>query len=549
MVEVKFLGCPSRDSVMKIFVNHLSKQQPVRQFRVSRKRKLIMVLMSACLGGYLVFGLGIFLFIRYQRGITGVSCLDFWLPMRWANYHAARGRHYLVKGQSLLAQGSYQEALHLLKMGLISVPGDRQGRLALAQLYLDFRRPDLAEACLRDGLPIHRNDIAYLGPYLNFLFQRQQDARVLATCRELLPLVPDPTARDRLLALAAATACYNIGNYDQAEDYIRIADLRHHREGRLLSLKIDWERGYRELALLDLRSFAAEHSDDTEVYAQLNSRLRESGLTEEARRHSIGFQIAHPALARPRIDLLRAYLEIGGHAWAAQETDALIRDFPTDVSALLALADYAANAGDTALANRLYTHAQSHRIDTAALAFLTVEAHLVARNFTAALTHTRALLTANPDWAQHHQPVFNSLQAIAHHGLGDRESGDLFLANFLTSNTARAENLLAIADRLLAVSAIDSALRLLTKAIDADPLNQAALARLVSLELNLHRTAKLAPHLRRLLAMRRPSPDVLRVALHELGSDAFLFAPDRASLLADIHSHLTAVEARTRIPR
>jgi Tfp pilus assembly protein PilF len=458
--------------------------------RFSRQR-LIAMSLSIIFAGYLFLGLGVFLFIKYQRHISGVSPFDVWLPSRWSNYRLLRGEHYLAQGQALLRQGSHQEALRLLRLGLTSAPNNLQGRLVLAQLYSDFRRPDLAAACLHDGFSLHRNHPSYLGPYLNFLFQNQQDARVLAIGRELLPLFPDATARDQLLALACATACYNLGNYDQAEDYIRIADLQKQREGRLLSLKIAWDRGYRELALLDLRSFADDHPDDPEIYAHLNARLREAGLYEEARRHSISFQIRHPSLARPRIDLLRAYLEIGEHSRAAQEIDALIRDFPSDATALIALADFAANTGDTSLANRLLLHAQSHRIDTAALAFLSIEAHLVARDFTTALSLTRTFLTANPSWSQSHQPLFNSLQAIAHYGLGDRESGDLFLANFLTNTNARADNLLAIADRLLSVAPTDSALRLLNKAIDADPLNQAALARLVSLELNFHRTAKL----------------------------------------------------------
>ena len=46
--------------------------------------------------------------------------------------------------------------------------------------------------------------------------------------------------------------------------------------------------------------------------------------------------------------------------------------------------------------------------------------------------------------------------------------------------------------------------------------------------------------------MRRPSPDLLRVAHHRLGGDAFLFAPDRAPVLASIRAHLDADTARAR---
>jgi Tfp pilus assembly protein PilF len=507
---------------------------------------LALAVIISALFGYSLLALGAFVFVRDVRGISQVHYLDLLLPNRWPKYRQTRGEHYLAEGRSRLLQGEYREAFALLGIGLKSAPADRDGRLALAQLHLDFRQPDLAEKYLEAGLPFHRQDPDYLRPYLGFLLQLQKDARVMALCRELLPLLPDSTARDRLLALAAATASYHRGNFDQAEDYIRIAQLQGHREGRLLAQKIDWERGYRDLALNDLRSLAIEFPDDGQVYAELSARLRTSDLSHEARRLSLAFSIAHPNNPRPRIELLRDYVDAGETARADHEVDALIRDFPTDSNALLALADFASNSANDALALRLYHHAQAHRLDTFPFALLAVEALVVARKHRPALELTKRLFEANPDWAKTHRPLFSSLQAITHFGLGDREAGELFLSHFNSHGQPRAENLLAIANRLLDVSAIEPALRLLARAIEADPLNQAALSRLITLELNHHRTDRLAAHLQRLLAMRRPSPDLLRVAHHRLGGDAFLFAPDRAPVLASIRAHLDADAARAR---
>ena len=512
---------------------------------ITKTRFALAVIISA-LFGYSLLALGAFIFVRNVRGISQVHYLDLLLPNRWPNYRQTRGEHYLAEGRSRLLQGEYREAFTLLGIGLKSAPADRDGRLALAQLYLDSRQPDLAEKYLEAGLHFHRQDPDYLRPYLGLLLRLQKDARIVALCRELLPLLPDSTPRDRLLALAAATASYYRGNFDQAEDYIRIAQLQRHPEGRLLAQKIDWERGYRDLALNDLRALAVEFPDDSQVYAELIARLRSSDLSHEARRLSLAFSIAHPRNSRPRIELLRDYVDVGDSVRADHEVDTMILDFPTDSNALLALADYAANSANGALALRLYHHAQAHRLDTVPFALLAVEALVVERKHQSALDLTKTIFEANPGWAKTHRPLFASLQAITHFGLGDREAGELFLSHFNSQGQPRAENLLAIANRLLDVSAIEPALRLLTRAIEADPLNQAALSRLITLELNHHRSDRLAAHLQRLLAMRRPSPDLLRVAHHRLGGDAFLFAPDRAPVLASIRAHLDADTARAR---
>ncbi|MSU24607.1 MAG: hypothetical protein EXS32_12395 [Opitutus sp.] len=252
---------------------------------------------------------------------------------------------------------------------------------------------------------------------------------------------------------------------------------------------------------------------------------------DEARRLSLAFQIAHPTLPGPRIELLHAYLDAGERDRADREADALIRDFPADPLALLALANFAANTANPTLARRLTDHAKALRLPWEAHAILAVEALVVARDFSGALDAVRDLLRENPTWATSYTALLNSLQAIAHYGRGDSETGHLFLLKFLQPSDLRAENLLAIARRLTEVEAGEEARQTLERASAADPLNQAALTRLVELDLNLNRLDELPVHLRRLVAMRRPSADVLRVAQHKLGSDHFLFSADRTATL------------------
>lgn len=487
--------------------------------------------------GMLYLGLAgaAFCFVRYKQDVTAVRLVDFLLPSHWSRIRVARGDHYIATAHRLLGSGRPSSILPIVRLGVAHSPANPAGRLLLAQLYLESSRPELARQTLVDGLTFHHENPSYLRPVFSFLFQRQDDAEVIALCRKYLPPHPAGTERDRLLSIAAATACYFRGNYDTAEDYIRAQPtLEASRDARLLTAKMDWERGYPELALLRFRELAANHPTDAELHAELATHLDRAGLHDEVRRAALAFQIAHPALPGPRLELIRAYHRTGDQARAQQEIEAFARDFAGDSNALLALADFAANTGNAPLARRLAEHARTRSFPSEPHAILAIEALVVAREYRNALDSARELLRVHPDWTARFGPVLTSLQAIAHFGLGDTDSASLLLTSYLNQSSLRAENLLAIAQRLVDVDAAESARQTLLRATAADPLNQAALARLVELDLNLNRIDELPAHLTRLLAMRKPSPDILRVAQHKLGSDLFLFSTERPAVLESV---------------
>lgn len=484
---------------------------------------------------YVVLTSAVFIFARFAQRVDGVGYVDILLPSRWDRYRVARGDHHIAMAEKLAASGKRLEALLLVRTGVARSPANRAGRLLLAQLLVEAGRADTARQVLLDGIQFHYADPEFIKPLCTFLLRQQQDAAVIALARKYLVAPVAPTEANRLLALAAATASFFRGNYDAADDFLHsVPLLSQSRDGRLLEAKIENDRGYRDLALLRLGELAAEFPDDTEVHTELATRLDRAGQTDDARRLALAFQIAHPTLPGPRLDLLRAYRATGEHERAAREIDTFIRDFASDPAALFALADFAANAGDAALAHRLQGHAVAQKTPAEAHAILAVEALVVARDFHGAIATGQTLLQQNPTWTTTYAPVVNSLLAIAHFGLGDTETARLFLTSYLNRSDLRAENLLAIAQRLVDVDAVNDACIALARAIAADPLNQAALTRLVELDLNLNRIDELPPHLTRLLAMRRPSPDILRVAQHKLGSDLFLFSSARPAALESV---------------
>lgn len=339
------------------------------------------VVAGLAVAGYVSAAATAYGFVRYYRQIDGVRFTDILLPTRWDNYRVARGLRQIAEAQRFVEERKFMEAFLYVRSGVASAPAHRAGRLLLVEMLLAAKRPDDLRRALLEGLRYHAADPVYLKPTLTFLLQRQEDSLVVALARRHLPAMPPGSDPARLFALGAATASFFRGNYDQAEDFLgAVPKLAESRDGRLLTAKIEWDRGYRELALVQFRQLAAELPGDQEVHRELAGHLRQHGLMDEARRRSLSLQIAFPALAGPRIQLLYAYRQAGDNARVAREAEALLTDFADDEGALLGLADFAANAGDVALMRRIanWVSARGLRLDP--FAMLLVETLVVARH-------------------------------------------------------------------------------------------------------------------------------------------------------------------------
>lgn len=507
-------------------------------------KRLIACTVVAGLLGWISVASAAYAFVKYRRGFTEVKFTDMLLlPARWDASEVARGDFLIKKAQEELKEQKFREAFYGLRLGLIKSPANKEGRLLLAQFYGLWKRPDLTRQTLLDGFAYHKADSDYLKTLFSFLLQQQDDRQVLTYYEELLGNDKAITPRNQLVALAAASSCYFRGNYDQAESILRLYQLESSRDGRLLVARINWDRGAKDTAIERLRELAAELPNDEEIYTQIVTYLREAGRDNEARRESFVRALANPGNARARIDQLYAFHKEGDTASVKNNVEEIFRDFASDPNALLALADFAANSGDPSLARRIYNHSKARNLNWEGAALMTVEANIVAQKYQSALELVRELLKENPDWSKRYYSVFNGLQAIAHYGLSDAEAAQLFLNNFLEQTNVRADNLIAVSKRLLSVGAKAQARQVLEQAVKTDALNQAALTSLVKLDLDLNNTTPLAENVRKLLSMRKPSQDVLAAAYRKLGSDLFLFAPERTALLHDLRAVLAVSPA------
>lgn len=502
-------------------------------------RRLVVALAIWAFIGWIGGATALFLYVKYHRGFDSVRYTDMlFLPVRWDDYQIARGDFYIETAKQQLRDKSVREAFNSLRLGLSKSPGNREGRMLLVQFFMRSGRPDLAQELLIGGLEQLNPDREYLQTLFTFLIHRQQDATVLKLADALIEQMPADDERRPLVAMAKATAAFYRGNYDLAEDTLTTHGLNNVRDARILDARIDWERGQREAALQKLRMLTDQYPKDQDIYAQLISYLREDNRDSEIRQVSLLRQIAYPDQPRPRIDLVYILDKHKDNERIETNINEIFRDFPQSSEAMLALADFAANSGRPKLARRIYDYTKANELNWEGPALMTVEAHVVAKQFSEAIEASRQILAENPEWAKRFYSVFNGLQAIAHYGLGDSQSAQIFLNNFLTQTNIRADNLVAVSNRLLAVGAQTQARQVLAQAIVADPLNQAALVNLIKLDLQLQNPDTLAENVAKLLTMRKPPREVLRDAYFKLASDRYLFVAGRAELLGTLRTTL-----------
>lgn len=516
---------------------------------VDWKRAVLTIALLAALGWLGAAG-SAYLFVKYRRGFTDVRISHMLLyPWRQEDYRVARGNFIIERAKSDLKAQKYREAFQGLRLGASLSPGNRDGRMLLAQFYVIWQRPDLAQKLLVEGLEANRRDLEYLKALFSFLLQRQADDEVVRITQGLLeeaPVLGETNSEQvQMTAMARATAQFFRGNYDAAEDTLRQYGLSETVDGQILALRIEWERGERDVALGRLQALTEQIPENEQIYAQYAAYLRETGRDDELRRLCVLRQLSFPDRPRARIDLLYLYDKDGDEASVSAGVESLFQDFADNGEVLLALADFAANTGRPVLARRIYDHCKQQNLPWEGPALMTVEAHVVAGQYRESLEACRQMIKDNPEWGKRFYSVFNGLQAIANYGLNDIEAAQLFLSNFLNQAGVRAENLVAVSNRLISVGAKDQARQVLAQAVRADPMNQTALAGLIRVDLDLGEADALPAHLRTLLTMRKPPRELLQDAYDKLASDRYVFLPGRAFLLNELHK---AIQSRPALP-
>ncbi len=248
--------------------------------------------------------------------------------------------------------------------------------------------------------------------------------------------------------------------------------------------------------------------------------------------------LANPLSAAPRIELLYIYNKSGDVEREERETRRVLQQFRDDPNALQAIANFAADSGNIELARHCYEEALENEFGIDAFALLMIEAHLVDKDYEGALAFAEELDKERPEWLNKRRDVFNSLRAVASYGINRPDFGDIYLSEFINGENINPSQYFAVANRLINIGELKNARLVLLEAFKRTPNNQRVLSELINVDLELGYTENLYDLLKRFLQMRRPQPEIILKAYRKLGSDRFIFTPNRESLLIDLNAML-----------
>jgi len=436
-----------------------------------------------------------------------------------------------------LAKAEAQEwraAFNLLRPGLLAVPDHREARLLTARIYLMAGRPDMARTLLIEGMKYHGDQLGYLREALGFFFALQADEAVIDLTRELRSRLDPKAPAARMAAVALTYAYFNRERFDEAEALMAEAHLLGTPEARFVAARITWERGRREQAVAQLRELAVQMPGEPEAYRTLIAYLREDHRWAEVRRASLQRQFILPEDPEAYVDFIAACAEEGDAARRAEAETAFFEHFGNDTQALLKLGDSAAGSGRIEIARRVAMRCRELGRDEAEGTLLLLAAYVEARDYPGLLEFWSDLRPRTLRWAERHRLMADGLRAVALYGTGQETEASILTQRVADSRLLPAPLLVSIARKLLAVGQVKEARRVVAQARAIDPLYQPALACTLEVMVADGDLAGGPALIERLLGMRKPPTDLLHSLTQALGSDQYLFLPDRAKAEAEI---------------
>lgn len=506
-----------------------------------RWARLFTTLFVLFIASWISVAAALFGYFKYKKEFDEVTFTGMIaLPFRMQEHRKEMGDYHIKTGLAEIKEGNYRDALRLLRLGVVRSPSNLEGRRMLAEFYeVALKRADIAAELMIKGLDLDGiDDIDYLKQTLRVLLRNQMDEKIQQLADKYLPNEPDLTDHNRTLAFSAANANYLRGNFDQADDYLISYNLIQLIEGLLLSAQISWDRGNQIAAITKMEHSLSRFPNSEPLLMQLSRYHREMGDIDKARRYAILRNVKDPLSPAPRLELLYIYNKSNDVERELRETQRMLKQFRDDESALQSLANFAADTGKIDLARRTYEEALENEFAIDPFALLLIESHLVSKDYEGALSFSEELLKENPNWLKNRWAIFNSLRAVASYGTNRPDLGEIYLQHFIDEENNPPQTYLAVSRRFIDTDRSQQARKILTTAYRRTPTNQKILSELIRIELELGHTENLNHLLNRLLLMRRPQMDLLVEAYEKLGSDRFIFTPDRESLLLQLSAIL-----------
>jgi tetratricopeptide (TPR) repeat protein len=527
-------------------------------------------LMVAGLGGFVVFylllALAGYFWFKSWRGFADERYTDMLtLPFHFAEHNRKMGEYFIQIGNDHAKNGRPDLAMQDYRIGLMKAPDDLPARANLS-FYYTWRYPDRPQVgldVLTEGLPyaIAQKKPEFINNFFQYAEQHHFADVAIATARQYLAQKDLSPEVRRVFALHLMSIQIEQGDFDPAEETFAQEKLGDGLDGVVLYSQLLWERGRKHAAVNYLLDAGKKYPENQYIYGLLSRYYRDLGDLDKASQYIVLRAVNNSNSVQPRIEMLYILAKSGDKDRLATETQKIIRDFGNDQNSMVMLSDFATNQGDVLLSRQLFNLAQNAKFDITPFCLLTIQAFLTAKDYDSAVAFTNSIgklitdyenkqkITGGIDqdpapWYVHYKPVIDALRAVAYYGNGQDELADVDLLSLIKDNAAFPEMVNAVAGRFYGLGGYTEAQRLLQIAHHNDPFSQTVLTQLVTVELQLANSTDLADNLHALLKTQHPNIELLQDAKQELGSDRFIFVPQREVLLGELEQYIDTVANR-----
>lgn len=499
---------------------------------------------------------GVYWWLKNSKGYERVTYSDVvaW-PVKLKKIKQEHGRFQVETGLEIARNAKSTEdlinALKFVQWGLNRNPDQMEGRAFLAQIRLQQGQVENAVQVMEDGLPFAKgpDGEAYIRDYVQLLLNTRNDHRVLALLDRILPAQPEPTnSFYQYLALAGMQSAAEVGDYERSYRLYRDYRLDRYQEAVMVASGLLDRVGQTDRSIELLRSFIERFARiqgekiDPARKSLMLFLLKTKRYDEAA---SVGLQrsIAMADNPQPRIELLDVYEKQGRDADIKQLVERLLRQYGDNESAVALLAAFASRTERMDLSRRIYDTAIESNFNYATFGILFIEAHLQAGLYAQTLELCNDVTSEAPSWLRSQQNVLTAMRAIAHYGQRDVKTGEIYLAEVLSSPNLPSTLMRRMADQLEDLGYPEPARRVLLDARERFPKNEDVLSQLIELELSLGESRTITEHIDELLESRRPYYEQLGRFYEGLHSDRFLYAPQRQDRLERLQLALREADA------
>lgn len=532
MLSYSYYGADRRNYIVfgLAYVRRSPGGKPEIVFRWDR---IFLVISLLTVIAWLSASLALYLFFQHKRNYKEVSFAKMLiLPIRYADHQREMGEYYIKEGNKAWEEQEYRTAIGLLRAGLPKVPDDLETRKKIAQVY--FFRPTTAISILEDGLN-YNPDREYLIFLFNAYKQFRYDLEAIDTANMLLERGDLSEDEELVVNAFKANSLYVRGKYSEAVEVIEDANLNSIGDGLILTAQMTWGRGDKDKAIKMLQDTILRIPSFTEAYTLLDQYLRNENRFDEAMRYAILQNTNAPLEYQSRISILYNFTSQKKGEEVKKEIEAFFKDFPRNSEALLALANFGANIGNSEVTKRVFDLFEKQ--NNPSIAFIAL-AHTQALNgagqYEEALAFAENVAT-RLELTDYQKAMFHSLLAISYLKSNETDVGNYNLTQFLESPEPRAEDRLNTAKLLFSNGFTSHAIDVLETAYRSAPDNQNILNLLVRAKVNIADVENLNSYLDTIFTtMRRPDYDLLKDTLDLLSSDRYLFSYKRDEILNTI---------------